>query len=181
MCVSNMFMQLFILWFTGITKSIRWQDLLSLLINIKPCLLSEIGWSICVSNMFMELFIQSLVLLLRLNDPFVSQCSKDIYSCHFHSIVHWNDKIHYKTNCLLHFLFLSRGNYILWSPATVKSIRWQVLFFLLINTRSGLLDGIEWSICILCILFSFSAQLERQDPLDDQLFSTCLLILGLVF
>ena len=46
-----------------------------------------------------------------------------------------------------------------WSTGMAKSAIWQVLFFLLINTRSGILAWFEWSISIsmsqriLCILF----------------------------
>ena len=50
--------------------------------------------------------------------------------------------------------------FTLWSAEIVKFNRWQVLFFLLINTRSCLLTGIRWSVCIsksqriLCVSFS---------------------------
>ena len=38
--------------------------------------------------------------------------------------------------------------YSLWSIGTAKSSRWKVLSLLLINTRPGLLTGIQLSICI---------------------------------
>ena len=53
--------------------------------------------------------------------------------------------------------------FIPWFAVMAKSTRWQVLFFLLIKTRSGgLLASIEWSICtwieeiFLSIIFSIS-------------------------
>ena len=51
-------------------------------------------------------------------------------------------------------------SFILWSTGTTKSIILQVLFFLLIIIRSGLLVEIRWSVCMskshrsLCVLFS---------------------------
>ena len=39
--------------------------------------------------------------------------------------------------------------FILWSSRTAKSTILQILFFLLIITRSGLLAGIRWSVCML--------------------------------
>ena len=33
---------------------------------------------------------------------------------------------------------------------SAKSTRWQVLFYLLINTRSDLLAGTRWSVCVIC-------------------------------
>ena len=50
--------------------------------------------------------------------------------------------------------------FILWSAGTAKSAVSQILFFLLIIIRSGLLDGIRWSVCMLkshrslCVSFS---------------------------
>ena len=38
--------------------------------------------------------------------------------------------------------------YTLWSAGTTKSTWWQVIFFSLSNTKSGLLVGIQWSVCI---------------------------------
>ena len=38
---------------------------------------------------------------------------------------------------------------ILWSPGTAKSTILQILFFLLIIIRSGLLTGVRWSVCML--------------------------------
>ena len=51
-------------------------------------------------------------------------------------------------------------NFILWSAETAMSTILQVLFFLLIDIRSDLLDEVRWSVCIsrsyrsLCVLFS---------------------------
>ena len=51
-------------------------------------------------------------------------------------------------------------SFILWSAGTAKSTILQVLFFLLIIIRSGLLAEIRWSVCMskshrsLCVLFS---------------------------
>ena len=51
-------------------------------------------------------------------------------------------------------------SFILWSAGTAKSIILQVLFFLLIIIKSGLLAGIRWSVCMLkchrslCLAFS---------------------------
>ena len=39
--------------------------------------------------------------------------------------------------------------FILWSAGTAKSTILQILFFLLIIMRSGLLAGIRWSVCML--------------------------------
>ena len=39
--------------------------------------------------------------------------------------------------------------FTLWSARTAKFPNWQVFFFVSINTRSGLLVGIWWSVCIL--------------------------------
>ena len=71
---------------------------------------------------------------------------------------------------MFHSFFNSLGRYlsffshsfsfILWSAGTAKSTIFQVLFFLLVITRSGLLAEIRWSICMskshrsLCGLFS---------------------------
>ena len=46
-------------------------------------------------------------------------------------------------------LFSHSFNFILWSAGTAKSTILQVLFFLLIIIKSGLLAGIRWSVCIL--------------------------------
>ena len=63
--------------------------------------------------------------------------------------------------CMFHSFFssLARSRYlsffshsfcfILWSAGTAKSTILQVLFFLLIIIKSGLLAGIMWSVCIL--------------------------------
>ena len=68
------------------------------------------------------------------------------------------------------FNFLARSRYlsffsqsfsfILWSAGTAKSTIFQILFFLLILIRSGLLAEISWSVCMskshrsLCVWFS---------------------------
>ena len=50
--------------------------------------------------------------------------------------------------------------FILWSAGTAKLTILQILFFLLIIVRSGLLAGIRWSVCMLkshrslCVSFS---------------------------
>ena len=57
-------------------------------------------------------------------------------------------------------LFSHSFSLFLWSAATEKSTILQVLFFLLIIIRSGLLAEIRWSVCMskshrsLCVLFS---------------------------
>ena len=57
-------------------------------------------------------------------------------------------------------LFLLSFSFILWSPGTAKSTILQVLFFLLITIRSGLLAEIRGSFCMskshssLCVSFS---------------------------
>ena len=63
--------------------------------------------------------------------------------------------------CMFHSFFssLARSRYlsffshsfcfILWSAGTAKSTILQVLFFLLIIIKSGLLAGIRWSVCVL--------------------------------
>ena len=74
--------------------------------------------------------------------------------------------------CIFHSFFNSRArsrylaffshsfSFILWSAGTAKSTILQVLFFLLINIRSGRVAEIRWSVCILkshrslCELFS---------------------------
>ena len=58
--------------------------------------------------------------------------------------------------------FLHPFRLILWSGGTAKSIILQILFFLLIIIRSGLLAGIGWSVCMLkshrslCVSFSWT-------------------------
>ena len=47
------------------------------------------------------------------------------------------------------FIFFFSFTFIMWSTGIVNSIRYQILFFLLTNTTSGLLTGICWSVCIL--------------------------------
>ena len=57
-------------------------------------------------------------------------------------------------------LFSHSFRMILWSTGTAKSTILQILFFLLIIIRSGLLAGIRWSVCMLkshrslCVSFS---------------------------
>ena len=58
------------------------------------------------------------------------------------------------------FFFSHSFSFILWSAGTAKSTILQVLFFLLIIIKSGLLAEIRWSVCIskshrsLCVSFS---------------------------
>ena len=56
--------------------------------------------------------------------------------------------------------FAHSFRFILWSTGTAKSTILQILFFLLMIIRSGLLTGIKWSVCILkthrCLWVSFS-------------------------
>ena len=58
--------------------------------------------------------------------------------------------------------FLHSFSFILWSAGTAKSTILQVLFFLLIIIRSGLLAEIRWSVCMskshrsLCVSFSWT-------------------------
>ena len=72
----------------------------------------------------------------------------------FHSFFNSLVKSRYLSFFSLSFRF------ILWSAGTAKSTILQILFLLLIIMRSGLLDGISWSVCILkshwslCELFS---------------------------
>ena len=57
-------------------------------------------------------------------------------------------------------LFSHSFSFILWSAGTAKSTILQLLFFLLIIIRSGLLTEIRWSVCMpkshrsLCVSFS---------------------------
>ena len=66
-----------------------------------------------------------------------------IVPCMFHSFF----------NSLARSTYLSFFSYsfsfILWSAGTAKSTILQVLFFLWIIIRSGLLAGIRWSVCML--------------------------------
>ena len=58
------------------------------------------------------------------------------------------------------YFFSHSFSFILWSAGTAKSTILQVLFFLFIIIRSGLLVGIRWSVCMskshrsLCVSFS---------------------------
>ena len=58
------------------------------------------------------------------------------------------------------FFFSLAFRFFLWSAGTAKSTILQIIFFLLIITRSGLLAGIWWSVCMfkshrrLCVAFS---------------------------
>ena len=47
------------------------------------------------------------------------------------------------------FFFSLSFRFILWSAGTAMSTILQILFFLLIIMRSGLLSGIRWSVCML--------------------------------
>ena len=52
-------------------------------------------------------------------------------------------------------------SFILWSAGTAKSTILQVLFFLLIIIKSGLLAGIRWSVCMLKSHRSLCVSLSR--------------------
>ena len=76
-----------------------------------------------------------------------------IVICMFHSFL--------KSLARSRYLSFSHSfSFILWSAGTVKSTILQVVFFLLIIIRSGLLAEIRWSVCMskshwsLCVLFS---------------------------
>ena len=72
----------------------------------------------------------------------------------FHIFFNSLARSRYLSFCSLPFRF------ILWSAGTAKSTILQILFFLLIIMRSGLLAGIRWSVCMqkshrsLCVSFS---------------------------
>ena len=78
-----------------------------------------------------------------------------IVTCMFHSFF----------NSLARSMYLSffshSFSFILWSAGTAKSTILQVLCFLLIIIKSGLLAGIRWSVCMLkshrrlCVAFYF--------------------------
>ena len=55
-------------------------------------------------------------------------------------------------------------SFILWSAGTAKSTFLQVLFFLLIIIRSGLLAEIRWSVCMSNspVIFIFSISIKEQ-------------------
>ena len=80
-----------------------------------------------------------------------------IFTFMFHSLFNSLARSKYLSFFLLSFSF------ILWSVRTAKSTILQVLFFLLIIMRSGLVARIRWSICIskshrsLCVSFSRTA------------------------
>ena len=61
----------------------------------------------------------------------------------FHSFFNSLARLRYLSFFSLSFRF------ILWSTGTAKSTILQILFLLLIITRSGLLAGIKWSVCML--------------------------------
>ena len=65
-----------------------------------------------------------------------------IFTCMFHSFFSSLARSRYLSFFSLSFCF------ILWSAGTAKSTILQVLFFLLIIIKSGLLAGIRWSVCI---------------------------------
>ena len=78
-----------------------------------------------------------------------------IVTCMFHSFF----------NSLARSMYLSFFSHsfssILWSAGTAKPTILQVLFFLLISTKSGLLAEIRWSVCMpkshrsLCVSFFY--------------------------
>ena len=75
-------------------------------------------------------------------------------NCMFHSFFHSLARSRYLS------FFSHSFSFILWSAGTAKSTILQVLFFLLIIIKSGLLAGIRWSVCMLkshrslCVAFS---------------------------
>ena len=60
----------------------------------------------------------------------------------FHNFFSSLPRSRYLQGFFFYFLFT------LWSTGMEKSIRWQVLFFLLVKIRSGFLVWIRWSVCI---------------------------------
>ena len=77
-----------------------------------------------------------------------------IVTCMFHSFFSSLARSRYLS------FFSHSFSFILWSAGTAKSTILQVLFFLLINIKSGLLAEIRWSVCMpksqrsLCVSFS---------------------------
>ena len=77
-----------------------------------------------------------------------------IVTCMFHSFFNSLERSRYLS------FFSHSFSFILWSAGTAKSTILQVLFFILIIIRSGLLAGIRWSVCMLkfhgslCVAFS---------------------------
>ena len=77
-----------------------------------------------------------------------------IVTCIFHSFFNSVARSRYT------FFFSHSFSFILWSAGTAKSTILQVLSFLLIIIRSGLLTEIRWFVCMpkshwsLCVLFS---------------------------
>ena len=77
-----------------------------------------------------------------------------IVTCMFHSFFNSLARSRYL------FFFSHSFSFILWSAGKAESTILQVLFFLLIIIRSGLLAEIRWSVCMskshwsLCVLFS---------------------------
>ena len=66
-----------------------------------------------------------------------------IVTCMFHSFFNSLARSRYLS------LFSHSFSFTLWSAGTAKSTILQVLFFLLIIIKSGLLAGIRWSVCML--------------------------------
>ena len=66
-----------------------------------------------------------------------------IVTCMFHSFFSSLARSRYLS------FFSHSFSFILWSAGTANSTILQVLFFLLIIIKSGLLSGIKWSVCIL--------------------------------
>ena len=66
-----------------------------------------------------------------------------IVTCMFHSFFNSLARPRYLS------FFSHSFSFILWSAGIVKSTILQVLFFLLIIIKSGLLAGIRWSVCML--------------------------------
>ena len=83
-----------------------------------------ISYSSCLFFRFLETVPRALTLI------------SIIITFKFHSFFCSLARFRYFSSILFSFTFT------LWSADTVKSTRWQILFFLLINTQSGLLTGI---------------------------------------
>ena len=75
--------------------------------------------------------------------------------CMFHSFFNSLAKSRYL------FFFSHSFSFILWSFGSAKSTILQILFFLLIIIRSGLLAGIRWSVCMLKSHRSFCVSFSR--------------------
>ena len=95
--------------------------------------------------------------------PFLQSFSQRFGECSKHT--NYN-----QYHCHLHvpqvFLVLQRPKYLFifsLSAGMAKSTQWQVLFFLLINNRSGLLTRIRWFFSISKFLRILSISFSRMD------------------